>query len=65
VDTVIVTAVQPTCADVISAEMLVYDYTGGAGGAPDCYVTMADLHYILVNWAECNDPQDAACTWPF
>ncbi len=59
-DTVQVTVVAPTCADVIADGLLFATDLDG-----DCYVGLSDLALMLANWAQCNDPADADCTWPF
>ncbi|MCD6392500.1 MAG: LamG domain-containing protein [Planctomycetes bacterium] len=59
-DTVVVTVTAPTCADVIADGLLLpYDFDG------DCYVGLSDAVVILATWAQCNDPLDASCPWPF
>ena len=59
-DTVVVTVVAPTCADVdADGLLLTYDFDG------DCYIGLSDFVVILTDYLECNDPLDPACPWPF
>ncbi|MBE0534697.1 MAG: LamG domain-containing protein [Phycisphaerae bacterium] len=59
-DTVQVTVNAPTCANVIADGLLLVTDLDG-----DCYVGLSDLAILLANWAQCNDPADVHCTWPF
>lgn len=55
----------PTCAQVL-ADGLGFDADlSGPAGVPDCYVNIYDLAAIAVDWLKCNNPQDAACVWPY
>ena len=59
-DTVVVTVIAPTCADVILDSLLLkYDFNG------DCYVGLEDFVVILNDYLKCNDPLDPSCPWPF
>ena len=63
-DTVTVTTILPTCADVIANGLtLAMDFSGPIEGQPDCYVSLFDLAYLAKSWLECNNPQDPACAW--
>ena len=58
--TVTITVIAPTCEDVVTDELLLAADLNG-----DCRVDLGDLAIVLSNWAQCNDPIDAACDWPF
>lgn len=63
-DTVTVTTVLPTCADVIANGLtLAMDFSGPIEGQPDCYVNLFDLAYLAKSWLKCNNPEDPACAW--
>ncbi len=67
-DTVVITAVPPTCAEVLADGLgMPGDIAGGGllGDEPDCYVNLVDLVAILANWPACNVPLDPSCDWPF
>jgi hypothetical protein len=63
-DTVTITTVLPTCADVIADGLtLAMDFSGPTEGESDCYVNLHDLAYLAKSWLECNDPENSACAW--
>ncbi len=63
-DTVTITTILPTCADVIAdGRTLAMDFSGPTVGEPDCYVNLYDLAYLAESWLECNDPANSACAW--
>ena len=59
-DDVIVTVLEPTCADVIADDLLLANDFDG-----DCYIGLSDLVIILLDYLKCNDPLDPLCEWPF
>ncbi len=65
IDTVTITTVLPTCADVIAdGRTLPLDITGPVEGQPDCYVDMYELAYLANSWMRCNDPENQPlCEW--
>ncbi len=67
IDTVFITTILPTCADVIANGLtLALDITGPVEGQPDCYVDMYELVYLAKSWLTCNDPENQLlCEWPW
>ena len=59
-DSVVVTVIAPTCAEVIG-DGLIFDLDFDE----DCEIGLSDFAVILADYLECNDPLDAACPWPF
>ena len=59
-DSLVVTVIAPTCADVILDGLLLdYDFD------EDCYIGLSDFVVILTDYLKCNDPLDPTCPWPF
>ena len=62
-DTVVVTVIAPTCADVIADGLLL-----SLDIDEDCYVGLSDLVLLFMGadgYLNCNDPLDASCPWAF
>ncbi len=60
-DDITITAVAPTCQKVVDDGLLLKSDLNG-----DCYIGLADLAIIALEWGTCNDPENqTVCDWPF
>ena len=67
---VMVDAISPTCAEVITADLVMAgDVAGGPaavpGGGPDCYVDLRDIAFFAEQFLRCNNPQEPLCEDPW
>ena len=60
-DEVTLEIISPTCADVITEDLLLDGDISGPNGEPDCRVDGYDFAEFAAYFMRCNDPQGAAC----
>ncbi len=64
-DTVSVTVVTKTCADVVNDGLTISADISGPSGTPDCFVDLYDLQAFATLWLSCNDPANMNCESPY
>lgn len=64
-DEVSIVILIPTCEAVLSDGLGLAADLSGPAGVPDCYVNIYDLAAMAADWLNCNNPEDATCTWPY
>ncbi len=64
-DTVQITVISPTCADVIAEGKLMVGDLSGPDGTPDCRVDLYDFVRMAEDWMRCNDPGAVECEYPY
>lgn len=64
-DEVSIVILIPTCEAVLADGLGLAADLSGPAGVPDCYINIYDLAAMAADWLNCNNPEDATCTWPY